>query len=171
MPWQPCGGFSEAMAGGIAGGASRRNRVRRPSCISIHRPTGATQKRHLGTNMFHWEQYWRGFVSYSIAMAKLFSNSINRPTLEVVHLIQRLSSTVNSYRGLGLQFFHFPGSRPNHVLARFNPYFHATYLCVGKYRIVINKGMVHLHIKVVVLIRLVPDSHFCYSFLGNTPQF
>ena len=36
-------------------------------------------QRRLGTNIFHGEQYWQDFVSYSIAMDKVFLNSISRP--------------------------------------------------------------------------------------------
>ena len=55
------------MGGGIAGEASLRNRVDGPTSavmnIYVHRPTDATQQRRLGTNIFHGEQYWQGFVS------------------------------------------------------------------------------------------------------------
>ena len=41
-------------------------------CRPTSRHTDATQQRRLGTNIFRVEQYWQGFVSYSIAMAKRY---------------------------------------------------------------------------------------------------
>ena len=63
----------------------------------------ATQQIRLGMNICHGEQYWQGVVG-SIAMTTCFLNYIccssfiqlEQIILNVVHLIQRLSSNVIS---------------------------------------------------------------------------
>ena len=76
--------------------------------------TDATQQRRFGTNIVHREQYyWQGFVSYSIAMAKLFLNSI----------IVTLSFSWSQYIGSCL-------SHPESFLHCYRPYLVEAYLPV-----------------------------------------
>ena len=65
--------------------------------------TDAIQQRRLGINIFHGEQYWQGFVSYSIAVAKLFLNSIYP---DCNYFIQLESiTTLKVISGCGQQYF------------------------------------------------------------------
>ena len=132
MPWQHSVDFSEAMCGGIAGVVSLQNCICRPSWrsmyIGIRIPHSKAVSR-VGTNIFHGEQYWQGFVNYSIAMAKHLLNSICCSSfVQLESKYWKLFISYNVFPPLlsPVQCFHFLGGN----IVRFNPYFHAT--CVGK---------------------------------------
>ena len=74
MPWQLCVDFSEVM-GAVLQGEHPFEFV--SAVLTIYTYIGPrVATRCLGTNIFYGEQYWQGFVGYSIAMAKPFLNNV-----------------------------------------------------------------------------------------------
>ena len=94
-----------------------------------------TQQRLIGTNIFHWEHYWEGFVGYSITMDKRFLNYICcNPFIQLeLYNVEHLSSHPASFLHSPVQCVcPFPGG--NNVLARLSTHtsMQNIILCVGR---------------------------------------